>query len=112
MPDKSEAQIQKEIMDKYERLHWIDVWRQNTGASNKGNRYVRYGIPGQADISGLITYGVDAGKRVEIEVKTRTGRQSEKQKEWEVRMRRGKAIYILAKSVEDVDEALKEYAKY
>jgi hypothetical protein len=63
---------------------------------------VRFGVPGQADISGLLS----SGRRVEIEVKSATGRQSPQQRAFEAMISKFGGLYILARSVEDVELAL------
>ena len=64
-----EHDIQTQILE-FLKLKGIVAWRSNTGASvfrNKGKNYfVRFGIPGQADITGILP----DGRRLEIEVKT------------------------------------------
>lgn len=43
-----------------------------------------------------------------IEVKTMVGRQSKDQKNWQRNCERSGGLYILARSVEDVEAALRE----
>jgi hypothetical protein len=60
----------------------VAAWRQNTGAvkqTYKGRtRFTRYGVPGQADITGILP---DA-RRLEVEVKRFGKRPTAKQCEW------------------------------
>ena len=77
-------------------------WRQNTGAARTGDRLIRFGIPGQADITGVIT-----GRRIDIEVKTDTGRQSIEQREYQARITFAGGIYVLARSLDDVLTAVR-----
>lgn len=72
-------------------------WRQNTGAARTGDRVVRFGIPGQADITGVI-----AGRRIEIECKSPTGRQSPEQRAFQLRVESAGGLYLIAHSVKDV----------
>ena len=46
------------------------------GPRSTGGRIVRFGLPGQADLTGILTGGL----RLEIEVKGPEGRQTEEQR--------------------------------
>lgn len=70
------------------------VWR------SRNSKYDRLGI---ADISGVLK----GGKAIFIEVKTKRGVQSEDQKLFEQSCKLFGAIYILARSVKDVEDALR-----
>lgn len=72
----------------------VRVWRANTGAVVVANRMVRFGLPGQADITGAIG---PTGRRIEIEVKSETGRLSPEQVAFGEWMRALGALYIVAK---------------
>jgi len=67
-PEASEHDIQKAI-EEYLNARGISAWRQNAGAmqsSYKGKNYfTKFGITGQADITGILP----DGRRLEIEVK-------------------------------------------
>jgi hypothetical protein len=71
-------------------------WRQNTGVAKAGDRSIRFGVPGQADITGVAN-----GRRVEIEVKSPTGRQRPDQKAFQSRITDAGGIYIVARSLDD-----------
>lgn len=66
-------------------------------------RFVKFGQPGEADIQGLRG---PAGQHLDIEVKAERGRQSEAQKTRQRAIERVGGKYILARSVEDVEEGL------
>jgi len=53
------------------------IWRVNTGSMKKENRYIQFGIPGDADFSGWV---FRTGQRIEIEVKSPRGALSIDQK--------------------------------
>lgn len=72
-------------------------WRQNTGVAQAGDRTVRFGIPGQADIT-----GVAAGRRVEIEVKPPRGILRPEQRAFQKRVEDAGGVYLLARSLDDV----------
>ena len=65
-----EAAIQQACLDWLNLQPGVRCWRQNTGAFKgeyKGKkRFVRYGVTGQSDISGIM---LPSGRRIEIEVK-------------------------------------------
>lgn len=100
-----EAETQREILAAYANHPRVVLWRQNTGAAAIGKRFVRFGLPGQADISGLIA---PSGRALFIEVKSDTGKQSEVQRTFQRFVERSGAIYILARSVDDVRKAVGE----
>jgi len=93
-----ENKIQKDIMD-YLKMNNVFHFRNNTG--RRGN--VSYGFPGSADIIGLLPNGLF----LSIEVKTETGIQSDKQKEFENNIIKNNGIYILARSLDDVIKGLR-----
>lgn len=91
----------------------LRIWRANTGVgwfaggaparkTDPGAYPVHFGTPGQADISGLV---LPAGRRLEIECKAKT-RQSDDQKSFQRMIENFGGLYVLARSLEDVDRAL------
>jgi len=68
----------------------IMVHRVNTGAAKVSNRFIRFGVPGQSDFSGIIKELrcpvcrklTGSGVRLEIECKTPSGRLTGHQKTW------------------------------
>ena len=98
----SEAATQAEILVIVTALPTAMFWRQNVGtARDAGGRVVRFGLPGTPDILG--TY---QGRAIGIEVKSATGRQRPEQKLWQAQFERAGGLYILARSVDDVRQAL------
>jgi hypothetical protein len=90
----------------------LRIWRANVGvgwfvdgqAARKADPRayaVRFGLPGQADISGIL----DGGRRLEIECKTDVGRQSEEQRAFQAMIERFGGLYVLARDIENVDVA-------
>lgn len=65
---------------------------------------VRFGVPGQADLTGILP----GGRRLEIEVKSPGGRQSVEQRQFQAMIERFGGLYVLARCVEDVRRALAE----
>ncbi len=99
----SEALIQQQILEAFGARPKLRIWRANTGAAMVKGRLVRFGVPGQPDIQGIIA---PTGKYLGIEVKSPTGRQSEEQKLFQAMVERQGGIYILARSVDDVRKIL------
>ena len=87
----------------------VVAWRMNTGALKVDNRFIRFGVPGFADILAIPTVsgnfkGIPCSWTVPlfIEVKAEKGRQSAEQKSFEAQVKDAGAEYLLARSVEDV----------
>lgn len=80
------------------------VWRSNSGvAKNRATgAFVRFGVPGQGDVSGILR----GGRRLEIELKTPRGRQSEEQLAFQQMIERFGGLYVLARSVDDAVAAV------
>lgn len=97
----SETQITKSIIDYLKLSNKGKFWRQNTGAmaidTANGKRFVRFGTPGAADIT-----GIKDGIRYEIEIKTKTGKQSPSQREFQKMIESNGGKYILARSIDDI----------
>lgn len=102
-PKKSEAQIQQEILLYLGTRTDLRAWRSNAGAAIGQRGLIRFGLQGQADISGLM---LPEGRRIEIEVKTDRGRQSEQQRKFQRMIEKHGGLYVVARSVEDVREGL------
>jgi hypothetical protein len=99
----TEAQTQFEILKAWGSHPRLRIWRQNVGAAMVNGRLVRFGQPGCPDILGVMS---PSGRLIGVEVKSATGRQSPEQKRFEEMFRSKGAIYILARSLEDVDRVL------
>ncbi len=70
-PGLTEAQVLADCL-KVLKLYGIDHERQNTGGVfNDSGQYVRFGRPGNPDITGILPawFGVAAGRRIDVEVK-------------------------------------------
>jgi hypothetical protein len=80
------------------------VWPQNSGAVQQAGRWIHFGLVGCADISGIM---VD-GRRLEIEVKTGKGVQSDAQRNFAEMIRRMGGVYILARSVDEAVRGVEE----
>lgn len=98
----TESHLVQSILREFGSRPDLRLWRQNTGAARTPTgQVVRFGVPGQADISGI----TNTGRRVEIECKASTS-LSEAQRNWRAMIERFGGLYVLARSVEDVRIAL------
>lgn len=91
-------------------LEWLAVrrvfaWRNNTGATDVGGRFIRYGHPGSGDILGILP----GGTFLSVECKTASGRQSKAQKLFQKMVERNGGIYVLARSVSDLERAVGQH---
>lgn len=87
-------------------LHKVDAWLNNTGAlRDKTGRPVRFGLPGSADILGMMA---PWGRIIAIECKTGDGRLSPAQEAFRDMVRRNGGIYLVAREVTDL-QALVQY---
>jgi hypothetical protein len=87
------------------------IWRNNCGVAKPpgARRAIRFGIPGQGDISGIVRLdlgiGLPVGVRLEVECKVPGGRQSPEQKDFQSKIQALGGCYLL---VHSADEALRE----
>ena len=91
-----EAELQRACLEMLQASRVGVFWRQNTGAvkiqgaGRKRDRFVRFGVPGQADITGVVD-----GMRIEIEVKTPGGRLRPSQVEFQDLMVENGALFYV-----------------
>lgn len=78
----------------------LRIARVNTGAAVIKGRLVRFGVPGTADIVGLIA---PSGRMLQIECKTAKGKQRDAQIVMERIVTQFGGAYCVARSLEDVD---------
>lgn len=109
----SESSILQSILIAWGAHSQLRLWRNNTGVGwfangkparkgDPGAYPVKFGTPGQGDISGIL----EGGRRLEIECKTLRGRQSDEQISFQAMIERFGGLYVLARSLEDVDAVL------
>jgi len=99
---RPERQVQNEILRAFGTRRWLRLWRANAGAARFDRRVVCFGVPGQADLTGILP----DGRRLEVEAKSATGRQSDDQRNFQRLIERFNGVYILARSAEDVRQVL------
>lgn len=100
----SEAETQAAILRAYRGTR-LALWRQNTGAVKIGSRFVRFGLKGAADLQGVLSPG---GRAVYIEVKSARGRLRPEQEAFRRMVEKHGALWVLARSVDDVRKAVGE----
>lgn len=83
------------------RLRGIFHFRNNTGATKIGGRYVRFGAPGSPDIVACVN-----GQFVGIEVKRPGGKLSEAQEAVQNALHRAGGHYLVVRDVSDLHAAL------
>jgi hypothetical protein len=98
-----ERDVQHAILRAWGAHPRLRIARVNTGAAMVKGRLVRFGVPGTADICGVIA---PAGRFLAIEVKSTSGKQREAQKTFQRVVEAMGGLYVLARSVSDVDAAL------
>jgi hypothetical protein len=79
------------------------VYRCNVVVAKRGRKQVRSLPNGHPDI-----LAIHQGRYIAIEAKTETGRQSQRQKLFQQAVERAGGVYVIARSVSDVLEALDE----
>ena len=97
-----ETELMRHILVALNQLPDALFWRVNVGVgAGPDGRMTRYGLPGQADIAGVLR-----GQHVEIEVKTPAGRQSQQQIRWQRAVERAGGVYVVVRSVDEALAAL------
>ncbi|MBP9032293.1 MAG: hypothetical protein KBG29_00270 [Pseudomonadales bacterium] len=108
-----EKAVQNAILREFGTRRDMRLWRANVGVARigdsrrAGGRIVRFGLPGQADLTGILPNGV----RLEIEVKGPDGQQTEEQRAYQRMVERFGGVYVLARSVQDVWQAIGSYLR-
>lgn len=77
-----------------------------------GHTTVRFGLPGSADILGIVRLNVAGrpiGALLAVECKTKVGRQSEQQRRFEAMVRAFGGCYVLARSAAEAVESVEAF---
>lgn len=102
----SERHIQAEILLALgARSHLGRFWRQNVGKArplNSPHQVITYGVPGAADISGILA----DGRRAELEVKRPGEYQSPEQKRFQAMIESLGGFYAVVRSVDEAVAAV------
>jgi len=101
--DRPEAAALVEVL-KALKAHPLVAWaeRQNSGAAKVGNRFIRFGWPGCADVIGQMC----DGRFLAVEVKAAKGRASPEQTLFLARIRDAGGVAFVARSLRDVVQTL------
>lgn len=104
-----EQDIQKQILDWLAARGFLHFKLHMSGVMTKRgrtkNRYA--GLP---DILGVLRCGT--GRMFAIEVKTKKGQLEEKQQEWRARLEAAGVVYLLARSLDDVESVFTAYEEF
>lgn len=98
----SEKEIQEEIKRMINESGQGFVYRQNTGCTKIGNRWVSFGKKGAADLTGLL----QGGRRLEVEVKRPKEKQSPEQMEFQSQIETFGGLYLVVHSPEELIDSL------
>jgi len=97
-----ERDVRSQITDWLSRYGYFWEPLHSGAARMASGNFTRFGTPGRADL--LVVFG---GHAVFVEIKAPDGRQSDKQKVFEQRVNAAGAVYVLARSLEDVIEQVR-----
>jgi hypothetical protein len=124
-----EKKLQNQILREFGTRPAMRLWRANVGKAiplsflylvrdtiRDGNidgalslldspPVVSFGVKGQGDLSGIL----DGGYRLEVEVKSSTGKQNKDQEIYQRVIEAKGGLYILARSIEDVEKGVDQY---
>ena len=104
---RPERAIQNAIIQ-HLRLRGALVAVTDAGAAYRAGAFFGDAVPaGWPDITGVLP----DGRFIGVEVKSATGRQSDAQKHMEQNIRRRNGLYVLARSVDDVENVLAKTAR-
>lgn len=93
----TEHEIQQAILLALGGRRDLRIWRNNSGVAFGKGRAVRFGVVGQADLSGILK----GGRRLEIEVKRRGERPTEEQVSFGAMIQRYGGVWAVVRSVEE-----------
>ena len=104
-----ESLLQRSILE-YLAVKRVLAFRMNTGALTMGTRFIRFGVPGMADILAFphivsMAEVLHTSPVLWIECKTGT-KQSQLQKSFQQQVELYGHRYIVARSIEDVEAVL------
>jgi hypothetical protein len=91
-----------EILATFGSNNGIRIWKNNTGMAFQRGRPIKFGLKGSSDIIGILSDGTFLA----IECKTGKARQSQHQKNFQKMIEQFGGIYILARSLNDVERGL------
>lgn len=86
-------------------LQGVYAWRNNSGVARTDGRWIRYGKVGSADVIGVMP---GFGRFIGVETKTDENKLSKSQKEFRAELQSRNGIYIVARSIQELDEKYEE----
>lgn len=98
--NKAHQELLHAVMIAVGSLPYVRVWKQNTGGAELNGSIIQYGLPGAADITGILNHVSGLGLRLEIEIKTGTGHLSKKQINFKNMIDKFGGLYLECRSVE------------
>jgi hypothetical protein len=93
----SEVDLQRAIMERLALIPGLVLWRSNCGAAKKPGRYIKFGIPGQGDLIGLLPNG----RFLSIEVKMPGGPIRPEQVAFGEKVNAAGGLWFVARSVDE-----------
>jgi len=87
------------------RAHHILAFRHNTGVARIGGRWVRFGSVGSPDIIGVLP----GGRFLGVEVKTATGKESDRQREFRERIESSGGVALVVHNTGEMLAKIKGY---
>lgn len=100
---KAENALQHGCLE-YLHLRGVAAWRNNTGMLyNKAGRPVYFGVIGSGDI-----FAVVGGRFLSVECKVKGGKVSGHQKRWAAEVEAAGGVAIVARTIDDVQDALND----
>jgi hypothetical protein len=94
----TKQEIINDILNVLGQLSSLKIWANNQGVKEFKKRNVRYGVPEQSDITGILPNG----RRLDIIVSSRTGHISDEKLSLRSNLTHFKGVCIIAYSVHDV----------
>lgn len=104
MKAPSESTILSAILQYLAYRQGVYAWRMNVGGVKYGDQYVKFGFKGLSDIIGIL----ENGRFLAIEVKSKTGKQTDDQRFFQDQIEGMGGLYILARSLDDVADVINE----
>jgi hypothetical protein len=101
----SEAELLQVSLETLSQLDGVFVWRNNTGAAldRRTGRFVRFGVPGGADILGCAH-----GAPIALELKSQRGRQTHEQQVFQRAFERGGGLYRVVRTLEEALQVVED----
>lgn len=105
VPERESA-IKSGILAALRMCPRLKLWNApcGVGRSMDGRRVIRFGTPGMADLTGVLS---PDGQRVEIEVKTASGKLEPSQVAFQQMIEESGGIYLVFRSVTEAVETTK-----